>query len=198
MPGYEKMNVRDASCGVILVSRNISITDQQLVVGILGSGEAVQLYYYFFGDTFPELMAQQSGFKSVVFLPGADQNMRSRAGGLADMNEGGGLLIPAQRNYADATLAYLLIVDHCAIKREGNTGVPMLGSEGDFTGFTSGLDFAKQSATFVLWDNARATIAAYGTIDEKIPTGGDFTRKTLVELMRQTAASINRGMPYRK
>ncbi|MBN2036836.1 MAG: hypothetical protein JW768_08855 [Chitinispirillaceae bacterium] len=198
MPGYEKMDVREAACGVILVGKNVSIPDQQLVAGVLGGGDAVQRYYYFFGDTFPELMARRSGFRSVTFLPGADQNMRNRADGLAEMDEGGGLLVPAQRHYVDAGLAYLLIVDYCSVKREGNTGVPMLGSEGDFTGFTTGLDFAKQSATFVLWDNRTATIAAYGRIEEKIPTGGDITTTTLVELLRQTAASISRGMPYRK
>jgi hypothetical protein len=125
--------------------------------------------------------------------------MRQRVDGLSASGSGGGAVaVPSSRNYVDAKYRYLLIVDFCTVSRDQNTGVPMLGNEGNFTGLGAGLDFAGFSAMFVVWDNAKASIAAYGAVEEKIPTGGEYSRTTLIDLMKEAAGSIARGMPYGK
>ncbi|MBN1128925.1 MAG: hypothetical protein JXA71_08065 [Chitinispirillaceae bacterium] len=198
MPGYAKVDISDDTLGVILVKRNLVLAPHDEIARILGGGDAVQLYYDFFGSEFPELLGTRSGFKKIEFLRGADDNMRSRADGPGDLGSGGALSLPAGRNFVDRKYRYLLILDVCSFQRERYAGAAVIGAEGGFTGLGGGLDNAKQSLSFVMWDNARATIAAYGIVKEKIPTGGDLTKQTLLDLMKNLAVSINRGMPYRR
>jgi hypothetical protein len=199
MPGYSKPDFRDAACGVILVKKNITISNPEELSAVFGSGDALGQYCFFFGDHFPAILKERTRFRQVEFLKGADECMRRNVRGLnSSGSAGAAVTVPSNRNYVDAKYRYLLIVDFCTVSRDQNTGVPMLGNEGNFTGFGAGLDFAKFSAMFVVWDNAKASIAAYGTVEEKIATGGEYTKATLAELLRLAAASMARGMPYKK
>jgi hypothetical protein len=200
MPGYKKIDVKNAVLGVILVKKDIVIGDPEELARMLGGGDATQLWYNFFGDAFPKIFKARSGFKEVEFLQGADENMRRTQDGPADLGGGGNgtMTLPAGRHYVNPKYQYLLILELYTVQRNRNTGVPMLGSEGAFMGLSGGSDNAAQSATFIMWDNAQATIVAYGNVKEKIATGGEMTRQTLLELMNSVAASISRGMPYRK
>ena len=199
MPGYSKRDFRDATLGVILVKKDITIGNPEELSSVLGGGDALGLYCACFGDSFPLILQARTRFRQVEFLKGADENMRHSAEGLNASGGGSGAVaVPSRRNYVDAKYRYLLIVDYCTVSREQNNGVPMLGNEANFIGFGAGLDFARFSAMFVVWDNAKASIAAYGKVEEKIATGGEYTKATLVELMRAAASSIARGMPYKK
>jgi hypothetical protein len=195
MPGYSKTEFRDADLGIILIKKNITIGNPEELAAVFGRGDALGLYCTFFGDSFPAIIQQRTRFRQVEFLKGTDENMRRSVGGLSG---GAAVTVPSRRNYVDAKYQYLLIVDYCTINRDQNTGVPTLGTEGNFTGFGAGLDYAKFSAMFVVWDNAKASIAAYGAVKEQIATGGDYSTATLVELLKLAAASITRGMPFRK
>jgi hypothetical protein len=199
MPGYAKADFRDAIIGVILVKKNITIGNPEELSAVFGGGDALGRYGDFFGDSFPPILKALTRFRQVDYLKGADENMRQSVEGINASGGGSGACtVPSRRNYIDAKYRYLLIVDFCTIGREQNTGVPSLGNEANFTGFGAGLDFAKFSAMFVVWDNAKASLASYGKVEEKIATGGEYTKATLVELMRAAASSIARGMPYRR
>jgi hypothetical protein len=199
MPGYSRTDFRDAPLGVILVKKNITIGNPEELSAVFGGGDALGLYCACFGDSFPPILQALTRFRQVEFLKGADENMRQSVKGLNTSGGGAGAVsVPSHRNYVDAKYRYLLIVDFCTISRDQNTGVPVLGNEANFTGFGAGLDFAKLSAMFVVWDNAKASIAAYGKVEEKIATGGEYSRTTLIELMKAAASSIARGMPYRR
>jgi len=199
MPGYSRTDFKDADLGVLFIKKNVTIGNPEELSAVLGGADALGLYCTCFGDSFPAILKSRTRFRQVEFLKGADENMRQRVEGLGVSGSGGGAVtVPSGRNFADAKYRYLLIVDFCTISREQNTGAPMLGNEGNFTGLGVGLDFAIFSAMFVVWDNAKASIAAYGAIEEKIATGGEYTKTTLVDLMRAAAGSIARGMPYRR
>ena len=199
MPGYSKTDFRDAVCGVILIKKNMTINNPVELSAVFGGGDALGHYCSLFGDSFPAILKERTRFRQVEFLKGTDENMRRNAARLNASGSGGAAVtVPSRRNYVDAKYRYLLIVDFCTVSRDRNTGVPMLGNEGNFTGFGAGLDFAKFSAMFVVWDNAKASIVAYGTVKEQTATGGEYTKTTLVELLRLAAASIARGMPFKK
>jgi hypothetical protein len=197
MPGYMKMETRDDTLGIILVKKNMVVADPEELSGVLGGGDAVRVYYYFFGREFPGIFSARSGFKNVVFLTDADDNLRGKGDGPGDLG-GGSMSLPSGRYFVDRKYRYLLIFDLCSFQRDKHDGVSMIGAEGGFTGLTGGLDYVRQSMSFVMWDNTKATITAYGNIKEKIPTGGSLTKQTLLDLMTNIAISVNKGMPYRK
>jgi hypothetical protein len=198
MPGYAKPDFKNAGLGIILVRKNCSIGDPDEFASIFGGGDATTLFYSCFGDSFPTLIRDRTRFGEVAFLAGADESMRSGSGGLESSGGGGEIASPPKRNFVDSRYKFLLIVDRCSIRYDRNNGNPMLGTEGNFTGIGAGLDLAKMSAMFMLWDNAKATMVAYGSVDETLAAGGVFTKATLGELMRLAAESAAQGMPFGK
>jgi hypothetical protein len=114
-------------------------------------------------------------------------------------NSGGRASLPSRRGFISDTLNYLLILDFLSIKheRKANLGVSG-GSDGNFAGFSGGSENMTHTATFVLWDNIKGTIAAYGNIREKAAVFDTVTKEYWVNMLKSMARSVTNGMPFGK
>ena len=132
-------------------------------------------------------MGKCSKFKSVCFLPGADDILTQRAGAKSD-NSILRAALPTQRHFISDTLDYLLIIDYLTMSHMRKTSTPVAGgSDGNFNGFFSGAEALTHSADFVLWDNKAGTIAAYGSIAESVPVYDTIVKSAWRDMIKQVA-----------
>jgi hypothetical protein len=196
MPGYGRMNVSSSALGVVLIRKNIQILNPQDVARDLGRGHPEDAYYGFFGAGFPAAIKACSRFARVSFVPDGDE-MFGRSDGAVDY--GTRVALPSRRRCISDSLQYLLIIDYLTVGHERKTNMPVGGgSDGNFAGFFSGSESLTHTADFVLWDNRAGTVAAYGSIRERIRIYDPLTKEVWLEMLKKTARSVVDGMPYRK
>jgi hypothetical protein len=196
MPGYSRMDVSAATCGVILMKNTLQILNADDIMRELGNGMPEEVYYNFFGSEFPAAMKKYSHFPHVYFLPGADQRILQSAGS-APNNSGERASLPSRRGFISDSLNYLFIMDNLSIKHEQKSNLGISGgSDGNFAGFSGGSENMTHSATFVLWDNKEGTIAAYGNIQETVAVFDTVKKMLLEDMLNDMAHSAVKGMPY--
>jgi hypothetical protein len=196
MPGYDRMNVSGSVLGVVLMRKNIQILNPEDVARNLGRGHPEDAYYGFFGAGFPSALKACSGFSKVYFMPAGDE-MFGRADGA--VNYGTRVTLPSRRRCISDSLQYLLIIDYLTVGHERNKNMPVGGgSDGNFGGFFSGSESLTHTADFVLWDNSEGTVAAYGSIRERIGIYDPLTKEVWLEMLKKTARSVVDGMPFRR
>jgi hypothetical protein len=196
MPGYDRMNVGSSALGVVLMRKNIQILNPEDVARDLGRGHPEDAYYGFFGAGFPAAMKACSRFSRVYFVPDGDE-MFGRADGAVDY--GTRVTLPSRRRCISDSLQYLCIIDYLTVGHERKKNMPVGGgSDGNFAGFFSGSESLTLSADFVIWDNSVGTVAAYGSIRERIGIYDPLTKAVWVEILKRAARDVVKGMPFRK
>ncbi|MGA2507401.1 MAG: hypothetical protein ABSF80_08005 [Chitinispirillaceae bacterium] len=199
MPGYGRMNVSTSRLGVILIKKNIQVLNADDAARDLGKGGPETAFYDFFGAEFPEAMKRSSKFQTVSFAAYADDELLQSQEHDAVPFDNGGLrsAIPSRRGFISDSLPYLCIIDYLSIGHERNMNTPVGGgSDGNFTGFFSGAESLTATANFVMWDNRKGTVAAYGTIGERMRIFDAMTKAVWVDLLKKMARAVADGMPY--
>jgi hypothetical protein len=196
MSGYKRMKFEDSTLGVVLIRKNIQVLNAEDVARDLGRGVSEDAYYVFFADAFPAAMKARSKFAKIYFVRHGDE-MLGNSGNQVDY--GARTALPSRKGCVSDSLQYLLIVDYLTVAHERKTNMPVGGgSDGSFAGFFSGSESLTHAAEFVLWDNKAGTIAAYGSIRERISIYDPLTREVWDDMVQKMARSVTRGMPYRK
>ena len=199
MPGYGRMSVSTSRLGVILIKRNIQVLNADDAARDLGKGGPETAFYDFFGAEFPAAMKECSKFPAVTFAAYADDELQPSQENDAVTLDNGGMrsAVPSRRGFISDSLAYLCIIDYLSIGHERNRNTPVGGgSDGNFTGFFSGAESLTASANFVMWDNRKGTVAAYGTISERVRIFDAMTNAVWVDLLKKMARAVADGMPY--
>jgi hypothetical protein len=198
MAGYKRMNIGTGALGILLIKKNMQISDPEDVRQFLGGfGSPEDNYYDFFAMEFPAKMKAHTKFKRVYFARGADESALRGDSQTYDYQQDASMVVPPRRGFISDSLSYLLIIDMLSASVDRRQTAQIAGAETSFTGL-GGADHLVQTASFVLWDNKAGALAAYGTLKEKIALYDPMTRNTWVETLEKLAASINRGMPYGK
>ena len=198
MAGYHHMKIGNSALGILLIKKNLQISDPDDIQRVLGGGgSAEDMYYNFFSTEFPAKIKKHSKFNRVYFARGADESVLQGDSQTYDYQQDASIVIPPRRGFVSDSLGYLLIIDMLSIRLDQRQTAQTAGAETSFTGL-GGADNLVHSASFVLWDNAAGTIAAYGNLKEKIPLYDPMSKNTWIEMLDNLAASINQGMPYGK
>lgn len=195
MHGYGRMDVSGSVLGVVLIRKNIKVLNIDDVARHLGKGAPEDAYYDFFGAGFPGRLKERSRFANVCFIRDGDE-MLGNSGAQAD---GMRAALPSRRACISDSLRYLLIIDYLTVGHERKANMRVGGgSDGGFGGFFSGSESLTHSANFVLWDNSKGTVAAYGSVRERIKLYDPLTGATWTDMLGRMAASVTARMPYRK
>ena len=199
MPEYKKADYKTSMLGVILVKRNLEVGSEDAPGDLMGARDQRQLFYSQFGSEFPAAMKDCAKFAGIEFANGGEEGLVNKDDNADPTIQGAASVsLPPGKAHFKAEYGFLLIIDYMNVRRIQNTGNPMLGSEGTFSGLTTGSDQIVALANFVLWDNKKGTIAAYGYIDEKMPVVNNATGESVKELIKNMACSVTRGLPFGK
>jgi hypothetical protein len=198
MAGYNHLKIGNGALGVLLIKKNMQISDPDDVQQYLGGqGSPEDRYYDFFAAEFPAKMKASSKFKRVYFARGADESALRGDNQTYDYERDASMVVPPRRNFVSDTLAYLLLIDMLNTRLDQRQTAQAAGAETSFAVF-GGADHLVHSASFVLWDNNAGAIVAYGTLKEKIPLYDPMSKETWIEMLENLAGAINHGMPYGK